>query len=111
MVTDGRRVTLRAEHDGADSRYLWAYVDDDGNLHIDGQDLGPGTKGVSGDGEYEWSSVIRASDVPSVVELLEGDAGEDVLTLLERRWTGAASYELEQRLRDSDIPIQRSVWS
>jgi hypothetical protein len=49
-----REVQLRAERDGADARFLWAYLDDEGGLHIDGQDLGPGTAISSDDGEYEW---------------------------------------------------------
>jgi len=105
--TDGsRRVTLRDEREGKDSRHLWAYVDDDGNLHIDGQDLGPGTTPVSPDGEYEWFKTIAAVDVPRLVSLLGGTQGEDVLDLLERGFSGAESYELETRLRQSDIPVE-----
>ena len=50
---EGRVVTLRDEVDGPDSRHLWAHIDQEGNLHIDGQDLGPKTAIVSSDGEYE----------------------------------------------------------
>lgn len=106
-----RKVTLRSEHDGADSRSLWAYLDDEGALHIEGQDLGPGTAPVSGDGEYEWHRTIAGADVPRVFALLDGRPGEDILGLLERAWTGAASYDLEARLRDSSIPSELSVWS
>lgn len=105
-MSNRRKVQLRQERDGADHRHLWAYVDDEGNLHIDGQDLGPGTAPVSDDGEYEWFKTIKAKDVPKVVALLGGDAGDDVLELLEARYTGAGSYELEKRLRDSDIEIE-----
>ena len=34
-----REVSLRDEHSGPNARYLTAYLDDRGNLHIDGQDL------------------------------------------------------------------------
>jgi hypothetical protein len=61
------------------------------DLHIDGQDLGPGTAPVSSDGEYEWFKTIRAGDVPKVVMLLGGDADDDVLNLLEARYTGEGS--------------------
>ena len=104
-------MTLREERSGKDYRWLGAYVDDDGRLHIDGQDLGPGTAVVSDDGEYEWFETIAAADVPRVVELLGGSAGEDVLDVLERAWTGAQSYELERRLRESSIPVQLFTWS
>ena len=106
-----RTITLRDERHGQDARHLWAYLDEDGNLHIDGQDLGPGTSMVSSDGEYEWYKTVAASDVPLVVELLAGEPGENVLDVLQREWTAARSYELEARLRGSGIPIALFVYS
>ncbi len=106
-----RTVTLRNQRQGSDRRHLSAYLDGDGNLHIDGHDLGPGTGSVSGDGEYEWTTVYAAGDVPAVVALLDGAPGDDILDLLESRWTGERAGELERRLRDSGLPVTRSVWS
>lgn len=105
-----RKVVLRAERHDADSRYLWAWVDTDGRLIIEGQDLGPGTALASSDGEYEWVQKIAAADVPRLVELLGGAPGTDVLDLLEDRYTGRGSYELERLLREGDIPVELSVW-
>jgi hypothetical protein len=110
MTDEQRKVVLRAERDDADSRYLEAYVDQLGNLHLDGQDLGPGTSLVSDDGEYEWFTTIATADVPRLLMLLGGKPGEDVVDVLERGWTGAGSYALEQLLRDAAFPLQRSVW-
>lgn len=112
-MTDERRrnVTLRDERGGRDRRHLWAYLDDSGNLHVDGQDLGPGTAPVSSDGEYEWFQTIAAADVPRAVELLGGNPDDNVLDLLSRDWTGARSYELERLLGESGIPIRRATWS
>jgi hypothetical protein len=111
MPNTPRIVVLRDERDGANRRYLCAYLDLAG-LHIDGQDLGPSTALVSEDGEYEWFETIASADLPRLVALLGGASGEDVLDLLERDWTAdGRSYELEARLRESDIPVQRSVWS
>src|SRR5215207_5419547 len=76
------KVTLRQERNGADHRWLGAYLDDAGSLHIDGQDLGPGTAPVSGDGEYEWFQTIAAGDVPRLVDLLGGEPDTDILELL-----------------------------
>ena len=101
-----RTVMLRSETSGPDSRYLWAYLDEAGRLHIDGQDLGPATAPVSPDGEYVWFKTIAAADVPRVVALLGGRTGEDVLDVLERDFTGPGSYELERRLRQSTIPVE-----
>jgi hypothetical protein len=110
MSAEQRKVVLRAERDAVDSRYLEAYVDELGNLHLDGQDLGPGTLPVSDDGEYEWYTTIAAADVPRLLTLLGGTPGDDVLDILERGWTGAGSYALEQLLRDTAFPLQRMVW-
>jgi hypothetical protein len=105
-----KRITLRSEHTGADSRFLLAYLDDAGALHIDGHDLGPGTSPVSDDGEYEWFTTYAPEDVPKVVALLGGAPGDDVLDLLAARYTGAASYELEAKLRASGLPVKRHVY-
>lgn len=103
-----RSVELRNELVGKDRRHLSAYVDERG-LHIDGQDLGPGTGMVSDDGEYEWSRTFATGDVPQVVALLDGQPGEDVLDVLTR-WVGK-TYELEKRIRESDIPSDMWTWS
>jgi len=106
-----RVVTLRSERRGDDKFNLWAYIDEEGSLHLDGQDLGPVTAPVSDDGEYEYFKVVAAADVPRVVALLDGRPGEEVLDLLERSWTGERSWELERRLRESDISVRLHVWS
>ena len=106
-----RKVTLRQERNGADVRWLGAYVDAGGALHIDGQDLGPGTAMVSGDGEYEWFMTIAAGDVPRLLPRLGGQPGDDVLDVLVRDWTGPQSYDLERLLRTSGIPVALSTWS
>ncbi len=65
---------------------------------------------VSDDGEYEWFETIAAAEVPRLVALLGGRTGDDILDLLGRDFTGAGSYELEKRLREGDIPVERHVW-
>ena len=102
-------VTLRDEKDGQDSRHLCAWLDDLGNLYIDGQDLGRATAIVSDDGEYEWFETIEADDVSRLFVLLRAKVEDDILTVLEEKWSGARSYALEQLLDDNDIPIQRHV--
>ena len=67
------RITLRDEHDGKDHRHLAAYLDAEGNLHVDGQDLGPSTAQVSGDGEYEWFTIILATQLPQLSKALGGE--------------------------------------
>ncbi len=106
-----RKVRLRAEHVGSDRRYLDAYVDAAGNLHVDGQDLGPGTAAVSGDGEYEWFQTIPAAELPRLRELLGIGPTEDLLDALERSWSGPRAADLERVIRESGIPVARSAWS
>jgi hypothetical protein len=107
----GRVVTLRDEIDGPDSRHLWAHLDQEGNLHIDGQDLGPKTAIVSSDGEYEWFQTIDRSDLPKLIRLFEGKPEDDILDVLEENWTGPRAADLEALLRGSDIEVERFVWS
>jgi hypothetical protein len=106
-----RTVTLRQERTGADTRWLGAYLDAAGALHVDGHDIGPGTAPVSSDGEYEWFKTIAAGDVPRLLAVLGGDPGDDVLDVLARDWTGPRSYDFERRLRESGIPVKLSTWS
>jgi hypothetical protein len=103
-------VILRIERDGPDSRHLEAYLDEEGNLHLDGHDLGPKTAPVSDDGEYEWFEKVAAADLPRLIELLGGQPGEDILDLLHRRYTGAAAYDFTEALYSSGIRIERFVW-
>jgi hypothetical protein len=66
---------------------------------------------VSSDGEYEWFLTVAPGDVHRVVGLLGGRAGDDVLVVLERDWTGPRSYEFERLLRESGIPVNLFTWS
>jgi hypothetical protein len=102
-------VILRNERRGRDTRHLWAYLDDEGNLHIDGQDLGPATAPVSDDGEYEWFHTISHQDLPQLLGLLGAPADADLLDVLERKWSYARSYELEKVLRESGIKVDLVV--
>ena len=108
MASNPRQIMLRSQDLAGNRRFLWASLDQVGNLHIDGQDLGPGTASVNSDGEYEWFQTINSADIPRLIELLGGSGEDDILSLLERAWSGDRSYELERRLRESEIPIQRT---
>ncbi|MGC1184291.1 MAG: hypothetical protein WBA31_03955 [Candidatus Dormiibacterota bacterium] len=98
-------MTLRNETRGVDTRHLCAYLDDEGNLHIDGHDLGPATAVVSDDGEYEWFRTISNEDLPQLRSLLGEHADTNLLDVLEQKWTGVRSYDLEKLLRDSGIKV------
>lgn len=108
----GRGVRLRDEkrEDGSWLNLL-AYLDTEGRLHIDGQDLGPVAKFVSADGEYEYFKTTTAQDIPQVIKLLGGKPGDNVLDLLEQNWSGEKSYKLESLLAESGIPVALATWS
>ena len=84
MQMTSRNVVLREERSQSDSRYLGAYVAENGDLTIEGQDLGSGVETFWGPGhrEYEWSIVVRASHVPALIASLSGSEGSDILKLL-----------------------------
>lgn len=105
-------VTLRDEKRADGSHLgLWAYLDKAGRLHIDGQDLGPVTRSVSEDGEYEYFKMVAKEDIPRLIELLGGKPEDDILDLLQRSWTGDRSYDLEEILREGPIEVRLGVWS
>ena len=110
-VGAANRVTLRSERSGRDQRTLWAFLDADGNLHIDGQDLGPRTEPASVDGEYEWFQTIRSVDIPRLLEVLGAPRDtKEVLAFLKANYSGRRASELEQILRGSDVPVELTVW-
>jgi hypothetical protein len=107
-----RSVSLQNEHreDGS-----WLNIDVslglDGPLRIRGQDLGPVTKNISPDGEYEWFDTIAAQDVPAMVVALGGQPGTDVIDLLEQRWSGDAAYNLDAAIRSSGVKYSFASYS
>lgn len=106
-----RCVTLRSESHGANQRTLEAFLDVDGNLRIDGQDLGPGTGPLGADGELEWFQCIRAADLPALRAVLGIDADADFLDALEGSWTGSTlSRKLELLIRESGILTELDTW-
>ena len=107
----GRSVSLQNEHreDGSWLN-LDASLQRDGSLRISGQDLGPVTKGISPDGEYEYFYTVAAEDVPALVVALGGQPGIDVLDLLEQRWSGDDSYSLGAAIRSSGVAYHFSSY-
>ena len=73
-----------------------AYLDDVGNLHVDGQDFGPQTAIVSDDGEYEFFYTVLAADIPALMRVLgadhAGDRARDLETVLRSRVVPVAFF-------------------
>jgi hypothetical protein len=104
-------VVLRAERGPDGLRHLAARIDDDGDVVIAGQDLGPGVEKVFGDGmtEYEWSWRVKAADVGTLVAALGGEPGADVLERLHARCSGPRASELFVLLVENHVPYES--WS
>jgi hypothetical protein len=78
--------------------------------HLDGQDLGPGTALVGGDGEYEWMRTVRRDDMPHLLEALGAPPNtRELLSFLKANYSGSGSYELERIMRESDVPVELTV--
>ena len=111
-MNEGRSqiVLVRDERVDNGVHTLWAYLDRSGRLHIEGEDFGLTNASVNAQGEYEWHETIAATDVPKVVELLGGSPDDDVLQLLEKNWSGEASYGLRGQAPHQRPRDQREAW-
>jgi hypothetical protein len=98
-----RLVYLRSERTGEVTRYLTARRVASGDLWIEGQDMGPWEHPLAPDGEYEWVWAVPADQVPAFLSVLGAEPDADVLDVLAAHWSGAASAELEARLRASGL--------
>jgi hypothetical protein len=103
--------------------YADAYINDQGDLVVAVQDLGPEVERLFGDSDYEWWVVVQASDRPKLLERLMAEqsrsaaltaGAEDavLLSLLEDKFAGrpSASAELEEWLTANGIAFKRSVY-
>jgi len=103
-------VTLRNQRDGRNSQHLWAYLDDAGNLHVDGQDFGPQTAIVSDDGEYEFFYTVLAADLPALKRALGANPSDDILRVLATRFSGDQARDLEAVFSSRAVPVAFHRW-
>lgn len=85
-----RTVVLGEQHDDDGLWMRSVTLDDEGDLVIEGHDLGPGVERLMGAGlrEYEFVRTVRAADVPPVVQALGLAEAVDVLDALVDRYAG-----------------------
>lgn len=109
-ATSVRQIQLRDERltTGVLSA-LWAWIGPDGELHLDGQDLGPLDWVGALDGEYEYHRTIAPEDFPALITMLGGQPVDDVLALLARDHSGMKSFRMELSLRDAPFPTRLYV--
>lgn len=101
------RAILRDERSEGDLRYLGATYSSEGNLVIEGQDLGNAVEAAFGYREYEWTWTIARADLPKLAAAL--DTSSDLMAALEKRFDGPAAAGLAAFLQERQIPYQS--WS
>ena len=103
-----KTVVLRDELSPKGSRYLSARLSENGDLSIEGQDLGSGVEEFWGAGlrEYEWTIVVGAIHIGKVVAALGGTDGDDVLSLLAARCSDNERYASKDFLEKQGIPVE-----
>lgn len=101
------RAILRNERAEGDLRYLGATYSSEGNLVIEGQDLGNAVEAAFGYREYEWTWVIACADLPKLAAAL--DTRTDLMAALEHRFSGPAAAQLAAFLQEHNIP--HTGWS
>ena len=98
---------LRNERTESDTRYLAASFSPDGDLVVEGQDLGSGVEAAFGCREYEWTWTVANANLPRLAEAL--GASSDLLRAMERRFCGPAAAHLMTFLQENQIPFKS--WS
>ena len=76
-----RRVILRDTRNERGTQFEAAQIDDDGTLRVTGHHTGPGVSEFFGAAitSYDWAYVIAPDRVTTLLSLLGGHAGDDVL--------------------------------
>jgi len=100
-------VVLRQVKDADGLRLLEASITVEGDVLIEGSDVGDGVERVFGVREYEWAWTIPASSIPALLRAL--GAADNVLSALEDRFSGDSAALLGSFLESNEIPTDR--WS
>jgi hypothetical protein len=88
-----RRVVLRDTRDHRGTQFEAAQLDDDRTLHVAGHHTGPGVSEFFGDAitYYDWAYVSAPGRVGTLLTVLGGQAGDDVLTCWPPTTTSTAA--------------------
>jgi hypothetical protein len=106
-----RMLTLRSEHDERGVHSLSLCFEENGDVKIEGQDLGPGVAEWFGEGrtEYEWTITISATDVPAYVRGLGGNPGDNIPELVRTCYNRDPHCVSTRFLQEHGIP--NDLWS
>jgi hypothetical protein len=105
-------MVLRSERGPDGLRHLEARLSPDGDLVVEGQDLGRGVEMCFGEGntEYEWAHTVRAAHLPALLEALGAAPGTDPLTVLAQRCSGPDAGAFSRLLAPTG-PVPAEFWS
>ena len=115
--TAAQSIVLRDERSPTNWRSLSASFGTEGDLIIEGHDLGKGVESLFGYNEYEWSLTVAAIDTPKLMAALNDGHGlvarmrhhRHLLDALLHRFSGGNADELESFLKENGVPY--SFWN
>ncbi len=89
------------EERGLTSRFIHARIEDDGNLVVEGQDVGETPRKWFDDEDYEFWVTVRAEDKDGLI-----------LALIEKLFGGrfGAVDEFREFLKEKGVPFEWMTW-
>jgi len=89
------------EERGPTSRFIYAKIEDNGDIVVSGQDVGEAPRKFFSDGDYEFWVTVR-----------EEHKDRLVLALIEKLWGGKfkAVDEFREFLNEKGIPLEWMTW-
>jgi len=106
-----RRVILRDTRNEPGTQFEAAQIDNDGTLRLTGHHTGPGVSEFFGAAitTYDWAYVIAPERVDTLLTLLGGHAGDDVLDRLAA-YHDQHCGQVNDLLRGPQIAAEFSNW-
>jgi hypothetical protein len=103
-------VVLLDEWLDGESRHVTAKLNEDGNLVISGQDIGPSVERIFGSDEYEYAHTIPAAHIAAFFELLGARQVTDILGAIDH--FGRGRYlEIVDALEEAKKTMPIGFWS
>lgn len=102
------KVVLRSEGSRRSFRRLTATLRDNGDLVVEGHDMGPDVQSALGGVEYEWVWTVKARHMPALAQALGGH--KDVLTELKNQFSGEKASGLATFFQTQGIRFESWHW-